>query len=48
MEHLLERGIERDAVEVTDRPVGIGGGARVCHLVGSAVGDGVGEAVVVQ
>jgi hypothetical protein len=48
MEHLLERGIERDAVEVADRPVGIGGGARVCHLMGSAVGDGVGEAVMVQ
>jgi hypothetical protein len=48
MEHLLEREIERDAVEVTDRPVGIGGVARVCHLVGSAVGDGIGEAMVVQ
>jgi hypothetical protein len=48
MEHLLERGIERDVVEVIDRLVGIGGGARVCHVVGSAVGDGVGEAVMVQ
>jgi hypothetical protein len=37
MEHKLERGKKRGAVEVTDHPVGIGGGARVCHLVGSAV-----------
>jgi hypothetical protein len=40
MEHLLERGIERDAVEVTDRPVGIGGGARPCDGVDEAVGSG--------
>jgi hypothetical protein len=51
MEHLLEKRRERNRERrggVTDRPVGIGEEARVFHLVGSEVGDGVSEAVVVQ